>query len=260
MSPDQIPDLSLGAAVLVIFVICVVLVLLRGMARVLAGTLILAVSGWIGLEAWHLAPAISHQLFGKSLSLLLISLPILSFALTFWLLIRLIRFVLLPFDSLRSDDKPKTSLIAGLLVAVVPTGILFLIGASLLHHFGAIEELRSFATGPADKGTTVQRFLKSSKSSLEKCIPEGLLRRLDPQSDPDRVKAAMLVTRRSGKKYEPLIDPETGNPYPRAIVIDEPELRNLAREGRFGTLLRHPLIDQFLSDPRIRQFIRKTHF
>jgi hypothetical protein len=48
-------------------------------------------------------------------------------------------------------------------------------------------------------------------------------------------------------------DPQTGRPYPRAIIVDDPELMDLAREGRFSTLLRHPLLSEALKDPMIRQ-------
>jgi hypothetical protein len=50
-----------------------------------------------------------------------------------------------------------------------------------------------------------------------------------------------------------VIDPETGLPYPRAIIVDDPELADLAREGRFSTILRHPLLSEALKDPLVRK-------
>ena len=42
--------------------------------------------------------------------------------------------------------------------------------------------------------------------------------------------------------YHDATDPATGKPIPRAIVVDDPELTGLARKGRYGDLLRHPVL------------------
>lgn len=258
MSLDSIPHLSLGTAVLIIFVICVALVLLRGMAKILTGTVILAVSGWVGLTVWHMAPELSQQLFGKSVGLLLVGLPVLAFISIFWIQVKALGFILMPLEILRSDDEPKTSLVTGLIVAVIPTVILFLLTASLFHHFGAIEEIRAFAAAPnSEKPNQIRKFLRNYKTSLDAILPDKVLRTLDPATDPARVKAAKLVTKRSHEKYPPTIDPSTGQPYPRAIIVDDPELQNLAREGKFGTLLRHPILSKVTEDPDVRKLVER---
>lgn len=257
MSFDSIPHLSLGTAVLVMFAVSVGMVLLRGMARILAGSVILAISGWLGLKSWHLAPEFSYQIFGKPVETLHIILPIVTFAVSFWMLVKTLRFILSPFDSLLSDDKPRTSILTGLIVAIIPTAILFLITASLLHHFGAVEEIRAFAAKEETrKPDSVHRFIQNAKTSLDAILPAPLLRRLDPMTDPERIHAAKLVTRRSTRQPTPVIDPQTGQPYPRAIVVDDPALQNLAREGKFGTLLRHPILTKGLQDPTVRSVLR----
>lgn len=256
MSIDSIPHLSLGTSILLIFAVCVALVLLRGMARILTGTAIFAASGWAGLTIWHITPELSQKLLGKPIDALLIALPIIAFAATFWFLIKALQFVLTPFDALRSDDKPKTSLITSLIVAIIPTAVLFLLVASLFHHFGTIEEIRTFAATPdSDKPNRVRLYLRSCQTSLDTILPAPLLRKLDPATDPERVRTAKLVALRSAKPPAPVIDPATGLPYPRAIIVDDPALQNLAREGKFGSLLRHPVLTKATQDPTVRKLL-----
>jgi len=54
----------------------------------------------------------------------------------------------------------------------------------------------------------------------------------------------------------PVIDPKTGKPIPRAIIVDDPELQGLAREGKFGSLLRHPMLTKALNDPQLKAFLK----
>ena len=51
------------------------------------------------------------------------------------------------------------------------------------------------------------------------------------------------------------MNPRTGEPIPRAIIVDEPVLQKLAREGKFDTLLRHPLLTKALADPKIQKLL-----
>ena len=78
---------------------------------------------------------------------------------------------------------------------------------------------------------------------------------LDPLTTEPRLQLAKMIAASQNKPLEPVIDPETGRPYPRAIIVDDPELLDLARKGRFSTLLRHPLLSEALKDPLIRQAI-----
>ena len=76
---------------------------------------------------------------------------------------------------------------------------------------------------------------------------------LDPLSAEPRLKLAKMIAAGNGQALQPVINPETGQPYPRAIIVDNPELNQLAEEGRFSTLLRHPLLSEALKDPLIRE-------
>ena len=64
------------------------------------------------------------------------------------------------------------------------------------------------------------------------------------------VALAKEITARASERREPAIDPATGKPIPRAIIVEDPELQSLAREGKFGTLLRHPLLSKWLENPK----------
>lgn len=261
MSLESIPHVSLGASLLIIFLICVGLVLLRGMAKILVGSVIVAASAWVALQTWQQAPKICYDLLGKSDGVLVLILPIIAFALSFWFLIKILYFLLLPFEMFQSGDRPKTSLITGLCIAIIPTFVLFLIAASLIHHFGTVEEVRSFSkSSQSDKNSRAQEYLLSFKASLDSILPDSWMRQLDPMTDPDRVKAAKLVTHRSHREPTPIIDPETGEPYPRAIIVDDPELQNLARQGRFGALIRHPLLTKALDEPSVRKILEHLKF
>jgi hypothetical protein len=261
VSFESIPHLSLGASLLIIFLICVGLVLLRGMAKILVGSVIVAASAWVALLTWQISPTLCYELLGKSDGILVLILPLLAFALSFWFLIKILRFVLIPFEMFQSEERPRTSLIAGLLVAVIPTFVLFLIAASLIHHFGTVQEVKSFATASQSEiSPPPQGYLHSFKTSLDAILPDSWMRKIDPMTDPDRVKAAKLVTHQSHPAPTPIIDPETGLPYPRAIVVDDPELQNLARQGRFGALLRHPLLTKAIEDPTVRKILAHLKF
>ncbi len=78
---------------------------------------------------------------------------------------------------------------------------------------------------------------------------------LDPLASDPRVELVKMIAAGEDRRLEPVIDPETGQPYPRAFVIDDPELQTMAREGRFSTLLRHPSVSAALEDPKIREVL-----
>jgi len=253
---QSIPHLNLGVPLLVILLICLGLVLLRGIAKIIVGSAILAASAWIALVTWQISPTLCYELLGKSDGFLVFALPIFAFGVSFWLLIKALRFILTPFEMFQSGERPKTSLLSGLLTALVPTFILFLIAASLIHHFGTIEEIKSFAHSSSSSPPPSHSRIKNFKQSIDSILPGSWLRKLDPLTGPDRVQTAKLVTRRTQQPPTPVIDPETGQPYPRAIIVDDPELQNLVRQNKFGALLRHPILTKATQDPIVQKLLR----
>jgi hypothetical protein len=261
MSPESIPQISLGTAVLVIFAACAGFVMLRGMTRMLVGTVVLALSAWVGFAVWQKAPALSFEWFGKPIGLITTGVPIAAFLGSFFLMRKIAKAVASPFGDDQVDEKKSGSsvirLATRLLLALIPTALICLIGATLIHHTGSIAEIRAFAERNLGIGEpTPAKFSQNLKDSVEHALPESWLRFLDPLADPARLTLAKAITARSDRPPEPVIDPDTGRPIPRAIIVDDPDLQKLAREGKFGTLLRHPLLTQALEDPKVQALLK----
>jgi hypothetical protein len=265
MSVDSIPQISVGTAVLIIFVVCTGIVLARGMARVLIGTIVLGLSAWIAFLAWQKAPSLSFEWFGKSIGLITYGLPIAAFVFSFIVIRKIVRAVARPFGN-PADAKPKRprslgGLAARLLLALVPTSLICLIAAVYIHHAGSVAEVRAFASGKIHEAApSSAKWTHDLKDSIASMMPESWLRFLDPLADHKRITLAKAIAMRSENKLEPVIDPSTGNPIPRAIVVDDPDLQKLARDGKFGTLLRHPSLTKALEDPKVQSLIKDLQF
>lgn len=264
MSPDSIPQISLGTAALVIFVACAVYVALRGMTRVILGTLVIAASAWLGFLAWQQAPTLSVGWFGKPVSAVTSGLPLAVFLIAFFLIRMLAKSLARPFgkpdEPAEKTGSPVIRLAFRLLLALIPTSIIWLVGATFIHHTGSIAELSAFAEKNLGiDEPTAAKFTKRLKSSIDDALPESWLKTLDPLADPSRLTLAKLITAQSEAPYKPVIDPRTGKPIPRAIVVNDPELQDIAREGRFSTLLRHPLLTKALEDPHLQSLLKDLH-
>ena len=264
MSPDSIPQLSLGTAALIIFLVCAGFVMLRGITRVFVGTVVLALSAWLGFLAWQEAPTLSVEWFGKSLGIITTGLPVAVFLVSFILIRMIAKTIARPFgkpDEEKPSGSPAIRLAMRLLLALIPTSLLWLIGATFIHHTGSIAELNAFAEKTlGNNDSTPAKYIKRLKLSIEAALPESWLNALDPLAENSRLNLAKLITAQSGDPLKPVIDPLTGKPIPRAIVVEDRELQNLAREGKFGTLLRHPLLTKALDDPGIQTLVKNLHF
>lgn len=261
MPSDSIPQLSLGTAALIIFLMCAGFVMLRGVMRMIVATLVLAVSAWIGFLVWENAPALSVAWIGKSVGWITTGLPIASFVTSFFLVRKITKAIGRPFggDGDRERRPPATlaRIAFRLFLALIPTSLFLLIGATLVHHTGAIAEVRSAAGKPHGPATPLSTPPEPNlKSAVEALIPQSWLKALDPFADPDRVSLAKIITAQSESPLRPVIDPKTGQAIPRAIIVNNPELQDLAREGKFGTLLRHPLLTKALNDPKIQALLK----
>jgi hypothetical protein len=222
----------------------------------------LALSAWIGFLVWQKAPAFSIEWFGKSVGIIATGMPITAFLMSFFLIRKIVKTVASPFGKKPGTESPGSiiSLALRLLLALIPTSLICLIGATFIHHAGSIAEIRAFSEKSLGiEGATPAKFSQNLKQSVEHALPESWLRFLDPMGDPSRLSLAKLVTAQADSPLEPVIDPLTGKPIPRAVVVEDPELLTLAREGKFGTLLRHPLLTKALEDPRIRKLIKELN-
>jgi len=261
MSPDSIPQLSLGTAALIIFLVCAGFVMLRGMTRMMIGTVVLALSTWIGYRIWQQAPDWSVEHFGRSIGLVTTGLPIAGFLVSFFLIRIIAKSIVRPFGRPTAGEKngggSVTRMAFRLLLALIPASLICLIGATAIHHTGSIAEIRAYSEEKIGiNEPTPAKFSQRLKASVEAALPESWLRALDPLADPKRLALAKLVTARADSPLEPVIDPRTGEPIPRAIIVEDSELQNLAREGKFGTLLRHPLLSKALEDPKVQALLK----
>ena len=256
MPPDAIPQISLGTAALVIFAACAGFVLLRGITRMLVGTVVLGLAAAAGIYAWQIAPEISVDLTGKPRGWLTYGLPAVTFLVALFGIRKITHLIASPFASSAGDSRHRsaTRLALRLLLALIPTSLIWLIGATLVHHNGSVAEVRAYSEHSGD--TSSDSFSRKLKSSVQAALPASWLHALDPTADPSRVNLAKLIAARSGQPLEPIIDPRTGQPIPRAIIVDDPELQTLARDGDFGTLLRHPLLTKALEDPKIKSLLK----
>lgn len=263
LSPDSIPQLSLGTSALIIFVVCAGFVALRGVTRMVIGTLVLGVSAWIGFRLWQEAPALSIQWTGHSQSWIINGLPVTAFVVSFFLFRKLAKTIAQPFGKLQSSGdggEQKSSIIRitlRLLLALIPTALIWLVGAMLVHHSGSIAEVRAYSEKPPGTHETIPSgFTERLKTAVDAVLPASWIKALDPLTDPARLTLAKLITAQSDSPHTPVIDPRTGKPIPRAIIVTDPELQNLAREGNFGTLLRHPLLTKALADPNVKKLLK----
>ncbi len=259
MSPDSIPQLSLGTAALIIFAVCAGFVALRGMTRMIIGTLVLSVSAWIGFRIWQMAPTLSIEWTGKSQSWITSGLPFIAFVTSFFLIRKIAKTLARPFGKSSDEHPPRSTIKTAfrLLLALIPTSLIWLIGATLLHHSGSIAEVRAYSEKSIGlQETTPDGFSQRLKSAIEAAVPESWLKALDPLTEPSRITLAKLIAAQSDSPLKPVIDPRTGKPIPRAIIVNDPELQNLAREGNFGTLLRHPLLTKALADPSVKKLLK----
>lgn len=252
--PDSIPQLSLGTAALVLFILCAGFVLLRGLTRMIIGTVTLGVCAWLAFRVWRVAPALSFEWLGTAHPWVTNGLPLLAFFLAFFLLRKITNFFTSPFSGGSGERGSRT--LAGtairLLFALIPTALLWLIGATVVHHAGSIAELKA----SSENSKSGQGFIEKLKSSIDSTLPATWLAALDPLADPARLSLAKLIAAESSPQRALQIDPATGEPIPRAVIVEDPALQTLAREGNFSTLLRHPLLTKALADPKIQEQLR----
>lgn len=243
---DALPDISLGTAALIIFGCCAGYMLLRGIARTIINAASLTFSAWVGFRIWQQTPSLALAWFGKTPEFILIGLPVAAFLVTLILLHKAVGCFLSPVPPSGGDITPRSGgqLLFRLLITLIPAALLFLTAATFVHHAGSVAEIRD----SANPGWTGKM-----KKSLSAAIPAEMMDWLDPMASEPRVRLAKMIAAGPQQPFEPVIDPETGKPYPRAIIVDDPELVDLAREGRFSTLLRHPLLSEALKDPLIRK-------
>lgn len=249
-------SINLTTIALAIFVVCAGFVLLRGVMKMLLGCLVLGSSAWVGFRLWQLAPELVKACFGTPVAWLVPVIPIVAFLTTFFIGRMLVKLLASPFQKSDDERPPLTlgRLLGAALFTLVPTCLVVTLLAILVYHAGSVAEIKHTA-GVATPSATSD-LIQNLKTSVEQSIPPSWLKLFDPLADPSRLELAKIITAQSKPELAPVIDPRTGKPIPRAIIVNDPELQNLAREGSFATLLRSPLLTKALNDPKVQAFLK----
>lgn len=252
----NIPQFSLGTAALAIFVVCAGFMFLRGITRMILGAIVLCGSIWVGFSVWQIAPTWAIQWTGKPVAWITTGLPIAAFIATFFVARMVVGFFLKPFR--RPEGGTPGGILVKLAFAIIPTVLVWLTGATLVHHAGSIAEIKESVDQGSKQGQEPDIFAKARelKDGIAAIIPADLLSKLDPLADPNHLSLAKLIAAQPGSDLKPVIDPQTGKPYPRAVIVDEPVLQDLASDGSFSTLLRHPLFQKALNDPKVQKALK----
>ncbi|MEI6605839.1 MAG: hypothetical protein WCP35_11050 [Verrucomicrobiota bacterium] len=257
MSLDSLNHLNLTTGALLIFALCALFVLLRGITRLLLGVVVLGASACLAYWVWQQAPAWSIKVLGNPNGLITTGAPVAAFLLALWLIRRVLKLLASPF--VRPDSEAPsafTNVPMRLLFALLAAAGLWLIGATWVHHAGALAEIRCFVEKNTDTSKT-SAYLLRMKASVEDVLPKDWIKLLDPLTEPARLAMAKLVAAESRPAAASEIDPKTGKTYPRAVVVTDPALQGLARKKDFSGLLRHPNLTRALGDAQVKQAIEE---
>jgi hypothetical protein len=259
-SQSTMPQLSLGTAVLVIFIICAILVFVRGIFRILIGSATIAAAVYVGLWAWRESGSIAIRYTGKPLPWLDIAWPIVAGLITFVVLRLVTGFVMKPFSR---GDGERPSFFGRLLrvpFALIPTALVCAAGVLLIQHVGNLGELRSFADRTnSTKRPEWAKIAEDLKKTVEANVPSAWVTKLDElNEDHLRLTLAKLITAKAENEVPPKAIVVLEEPALKAVVVDEARLKNLAKEKRYGSLLNHPDINKALLDPHVRKTLKNV--
>lgn len=253
---EALSQISLGAAVLLIFAVCAVYMLIRGLLKTISNLSLIALSVWLGFLTWQKAPALAFQWTGQTSPFITTGLPILAFLLSFILIRKIIRFFFTPIitqpEEHEDNPPPSRSLTGKLCVTFIFATAFCLIAAAVMHHVTSVAEIRDYAKHGGSQ-TDYPGFALRLKDSLTRAIPASLMDKLDPLASEHRVELAKLIVGRSENPDGKETDPKTGQTGPSIPIVDNPELVSLAKKGRFSTLLRHPLLTEAINDPMVKK-------
>ncbi len=250
---DTLSSFSLSLAATAVFMVFAAYAMFRSFTRLVINTLALAVCSAAAWYAWRQAPGLSAAWLGKPVPYLPVTLATAAFVISWVAIKKIIHLVFV-----RDCEQERFSFSPLKLVfAAIPSLLVWLLAASFILNHGATEEVRSFSRNFGKERKPKPEFGVRLKDTLQDWLPASWSRRIAPVADPARVNLAKLVAAQSKDPYEPVTDPATGEPIPRAIPVDDPELTGLAGKGRFAALLRHPSLSAILAEPEVREFLRK---
>lgn len=258
-SLEQIPSISLGTAALLIFGAIASLAVLRGLLRILWGSLVVCLAGMAAFVSWQNAPAWGRAVSGSEIAWLPWVLPAVSFLVTLLALRALGRFVVKPLGSPNEEtaEKNRRSPIrwaVTLLLSLIPTALLWFTGATFLRHFGSVAEIQTYVNEVARQPDSSKAgFLVKLKEDVEQAFPSTWFELVDPLADEARVKLAKLIS--VADEPPPKAIPVLEVPAIQQLILNDEELRDLARRGRYAEILRDPRLDRALENEDLRDVL-----
>lgn len=250
---QSIPQVSLGTAALLIFGACASLAVLRGLLRILVGTLIVCASGFAAYLAWRHAPGLT----GHAQSWMSIAAPLVAGFATLLALRAILRFAVRPWGKPNEEiagenRKSPVRWAFTLLFSLVPAALLWFSGATALRNVGSVAEIRRFIEGK-DRTSEFSQFLAELRTAIDRALPQDWFGGIDPLADNARVTLAKLIA--LGQESPPKAIPVMEEPEIRDLILNDPRLRQLAAERRYADILRDPRLDAVMEDPDLRQLL-----
>ncbi|MCW1883303.1 hypothetical protein OKA04_01090 [Luteolibacter flavescens] len=248
---ESMPQLSLGTAALLVFAACAVFAILRGLVKMITGSLVLCLSGVAAYLAWRHAPVIPIP-GGPWIA------PITAGLLSLFVLRAVLRFVASPFSKSGDDDgepKKRSPLrwALTLLTSLVPASLLSFTGVTALKNVGAVADIQRFVDGEkANSGSSA--FLAEVKEVINRVLPEDWFRNIDPLTEDARVNLAKLIAR-GDSKPPPKAIPVMEDPEIRSLILHDPKLRELAKSKRYADILRDPRLDHVMANPDLKKLL-----
>jgi len=242
----SIPQMSLGTGALLILAACAVIAIVRGIVRMLLGSLVLCASGAAAYLAWRHTPVVAAE--GQFHWVSFVP-PVIVGLLVFWVLRKLMKFVTNPFaGGEEGGDSPRSPLrwVLTLLFSLVPTSLIWVTGATALRSAGSVAEIRRFVDGSSAGEESA--FLAALKTAIDRVTPGDWMKSVDPLSDKARVTLAKLIAL-GDSAPPPKAIAVLEEPQIRDLIQNDPKLRTLAKARRYADILRDPRLDNVVADP-----------
>lgn len=249
---DTIPQVSLGTAALLISGACALLVIVRGLFRILLGSLVLCASGFAAYLTWKNTPLMTQD--GSLHWVSFVPAAVVGLLVLF-LLRWAMRFLSKPFggkDEVEAGKRSPLRWVVTLVLSLVPTSVLLMGGATALRSIGSVAEIQKFVDG--NSTTDRSAFFAALKTSIDKFLPEDWFKKIDPLSDEARVTLAKLIAL-GDSEPPPKAIPVLDEPQVRALIEHDPQLRALAKARRYADILKDPRLDNVVADPDLRQML-----
>lgn len=256
---EQIPSISLGTAALLIFGAIASLAVLRGLLRILWGTLVICLAALAAFACWQQSGEWSRAIIGSEQDWVTFALPCIAFVVAILGLRALGRFVVRPLGETNEEtaEKNRRSPIrwaVTLLLSLIPTALLWFTGATFLRHFGSIAEIQTYVSEVSQQPDSSKAgFLIKLKEDVEQLFPEKWFQRIDPLADEARITLAKLIS--VADEPPPKAIPVLEVPAIQELILGDETLRDLARRGRYGEILRDPRLDRALENDDLREVL-----